>query len=270
MVDPSRGGVVSEFSWRGLQIFRSAATVVGDNPLDQACFPMVPFCNRIAAGKFRFAGRELHLPRNWQGDAHTIHGEGWQGRWSVIENSERHVHMAFAGGGADWPWRYRAEQHLDVDPDGLNIELSAVNVGVESMPVMLGLHPYFAADHRCRLRASLPRYWLAGDTGLPLTETATPFQWGFESSVADGLPIVDNCFSGWDGTATLSRSDCTVAIRTTGCRWLHLYRPLNQDYLCIEPQSAATGAFNRGGAELQVLKPGERSAISMRVTVEQC
>jgi aldose 1-epimerase len=270
VVDPSRGGVVREFNWRGRQIFRATAAAGGASPLDQACFPMVPFCNRIAFGKFIFAGREVSVPRNWEGDAHTIHGEGWRGAWSVIESADRHVHMAFAGGGASWPWPYRAEQRLDIDPHGLTIELSAVNMGQETMPLMLGLHPYFAVDRHSRFQAHLPRYWQAGDSSLTTLESDTPRDWGFESPGDECLPAVDNCFSGWNGVATLLRSDCTVDIRATGCRWLHLYRPLNQDYICIEPQSSATGTLNRGGAEVPVLQPGERSAISMRVSVEPC
>ena len=268
VVDPEHGGAIKEFSWRGRQILRAATAARGDHPLEQACFPLVPFCNRIASGRFGFAGREIDVPRNWDGDAHTIHGEGWLAPWSVVESSERHVHLAFVGGGGRWPWPYRAEQRLDVEADGLSIELSAVNIGHEPMPLMLGLHPYFIADGQSRLRAQLPRYWAAGATNLPTVEVDTPTQWGFGSSAAAPLPIVDNCFSRWDGTATLQRSDCTIGIRATGCRWLHLYRPQGQDYLCIEPQSAATGALNRGGAELPVLRPGDRSAISMRVAVE--
>lgn len=266
VIDPSHGGVLKEFSWRGRHIFRPAAG--SDDPLDQACFPMVPFCNRVAYGSFAFAGREVHLPRNWDGDAHTIHGEAWRAPWSVVEGSDRHVHLAFVGGVADWPWPYRAEQRLDIDADGLTIELSAVNVGEETMPLMLGLHPYFATDATSRFQAHLPRYWAASEVNLPTVETDTPPRWGFELPDNEPLPSVDNCFSGWDGAATLFRSDCTVGIRATNCRWLHLYRPPSRDYLCIEPQSSPTGALNRGGADLPTLPPGERAVISMRVAVE--
>ncbi|HVO07998.1 MAG TPA: aldose 1-epimerase [Burkholderiaceae bacterium] len=270
VVDPGHGGVLKAFSWRGRHIFRPAAAGGGDDPLEQSCFPMVPFCNRVAFGRFTFAGREIHLPRNWEGDAHTIHGEGWRAPWSVVDSSDRHVHMALAAGGGAWPWHYRAEQRIDLEPDGLSIELSAVNTGHESMPLMLGLHPYFATDPRTHLQARLPRYWVAGDTNLPGVEADTPPQWGLGSPAAGKLPTVDNCFSGWDGAATLFRSDCTIGIRASGCRWLHLYRPAQQEYLCIEPQSAPTGALNRDGASLQVLQPGERAAISLRVSVEAC
>lgn len=270
MVDPGHGGILKHFTWRRRDILRAAPFPGGDDPLDAACFPMVPFCNRIALGRFHFEGREVHMPRNWDGDEHTIHGEGWRAPWSVVESSGRHVHMAFAGGGTFWPWPYRAEQRMDVDADGLTVELSAINVGDETMPFMLGLHPYFATDARSRLRAQLPRFWQAGETNLPTTETVTPAKWDFEAPDSGRLPIVDNCFSGWDGVATLYRSDCAIELRAAGCRWLHLYRPPNQEYLCMEPQSSANGTLNRGGADVQTLRPGERSAISMRISVAKC
>jgi aldose 1-epimerase len=269
VVDPAHGGVVKAFSWRGSPVFRPAAPG-SDDPLQQSCFPLVPFCNRVAFGKFSYAGREAHLPRNWEGDAHTIHGEGWRAPWSVVDSSELHLHMAFVGGSGAWPWPYRAEQRLDVDADGLTIELSAVNVGHEAMPLMLGLHPYFATDPGTRFQANAPRYWAASDSNLPTVELDAPPQWRFDTAGGNSLTLVDNCFAGWDGAATLFRSDCTVSLRAAGCRWLHLYRPPSQDYLCIEPQSAATGALNRGGAEVRTLQPGERAMVSMRVSVEAC
>ena len=56
-LDPQRGGAIREFDWHGQAIFRPMPVMAGDDPFDMACFPMVPFVNRVAHGRFSFCGR---------------------------------------------------------------------------------------------------------------------------------------------------------------------------------------------------------------------
>ena len=55
-LDPQRGGAIREFSCDGRDVLRPTPESAGDDPLDMACFPMVPFVNRIADGRFDFGG----------------------------------------------------------------------------------------------------------------------------------------------------------------------------------------------------------------------
>ena len=64
-----------------------------------ACFPLVPYANRIANGRFAFAGDEVQLRRNWDRDPHPLHGQGWRSAWT-IEHERR-------GAGHDWHSRWR-------------------------------------------------------------------------------------------------------------------------------------------------------------------
>ena len=76
-LDPEVGGSVSSAKWRGLDILRPQQ---GSSVLGSACFPLVPFSNRIANSRFDWDGASVDLPRNHPGDASSpvIHGFGWR------------------------------------------------------------------------------------------------------------------------------------------------------------------------------------------------
>jgi aldose 1-epimerase len=258
--------VIREFSWAGRDILRRTPAHAGDDPLDAACFPMVPFANRIANGRFEFGGRAVRLSRNWSEDPHPLHGQGWRARWTVIESRPSGATIRFDGGADEWPWAYRCEQQFELGEDGLSIELSVHNLSESPMPAMLGLHPYFPDPARARLRAQLSRVWLTDDAALPLREAETPKSWRFEPAAAMDTAALDHCFSGWNGLATLQWPDRTVRVRGVRCGCLHIYSPAARDFFCIEPQSAPAGALGRGAGEMNVLGPGER--FSIRVDFE--
>src|SRR5687767_6124737 len=81
-IDPACGGSVSSLTWRGEPVLR---TKTGVGVLDSACFPLVPFCNRIASSRFTFEGVEVALAPNHPGDPSdlVLHGFGWVSAWTV-------------------------------------------------------------------------------------------------------------------------------------------------------------------------------------------
>jgi aldose 1-epimerase len=267
ILDPERGGAIREFDWRGKAIFRPTAVMAGDDPFDMACFPMVPFVNRVAHGRFRFGGRAVQLARNWSEDPHPLHGHGWRARWAVVAASASGATLRFDGGADEWPWRYRCEQRFQLLPDELAVELSIENLSDAPMPAMLGLHPYFREAARAQLQAQLPRVWMTDSAALPLQETPTPTAWQVDPARAIHAVPLDHCFSGWNGVATLLWPDRTVTIRATHCGHLHVYAPAGKDFFCIEPQSAVPGALGRDAGEAKVVAPGARFAIRVDFAV---
>jgi aldose 1-epimerase len=267
ILDPHRGGAIREFNWGAQAILRPTAANAGDDPLDIACFPMVPYVNRIARGRFSFGGRAVRLRRNWDADPHPLHGQGWRASWAVVTASASSATVRFDGGEDEWPWRYRCEQRFELLPDGLSIELSIANCGVTTMPAMLGLHPYFPDPARALLQARLPRVWLTDRAALPVEQAATPSEWGFDAPRAVNELPLDHCFSGWDGSATLRWPDRTVSMRASHCGHLHVYTPAGRDFFCLEPQTAAVGALTRDTTEVAAVAPGKRFAIQVQLLV---
>jgi aldose 1-epimerase len=260
-LDPYRGGAIRELSSRGQDVLRPTPADAGDDPFDMACFPMVPFVNRVAGGRFTFGGHAVQLERNWSEDPHPLHGQGWRAPWTVVTASTSSATVRFEGGADDWPWRYCAEQCFQLLEDGLLIELSIENMSAVPMPAMLGLHPYFPDAAHARLQAELPRVWLTDAAVLPVQETQTPPEWRFEPGRAVQAVPLDHGFSGWNGIASLAWPGRTVRVRATHCSFLHVYAPAGADFFCIEPQTAAPGALGRNAGEATVVPPGKRFAI---------
>ncbi|HEY2145453.1 MAG TPA: aldose 1-epimerase [Steroidobacteraceae bacterium] len=266
-LDPQRGGSIRDFSWRGQDILRPTPAGAGDDPFEMACFPMVPYANRVANGRFNFGGRPVQLQRNWPEDPHPLHGNGWRSSWGVVDTSVSRATVQFEGGADEWLGRYRCEQNFNLTDDGLAIELSVRNLSDAPMPAMLGLHPYFGDVSRARMHALVPRVWLTDDAALPVQEAQTPVDWRFEPPRALDSVSLDNCFSGWNGTAALRWPERTVTLRATHCSYLHVYVPPQGDFFCIEPQTSATGALGRDAGEATIIAPGERFAIRVQFAV---
>lgn len=267
ILDPRRGGAIRDFSWRGQDVFRPTPAHAGDDPFDTACFPMVPYANRIANGRFNFGGRMLQLQRNWREDPHPLHGNGWRSSWGIVAASVSKAIVRFEGGADEWLGRYLCEQCFEVTDNGLSIELSVQNLSEAPMPAMLGLHPYFSDASRARMRAQVQRVWLTDGEALPVRETEAPVEWRFDPARAVASVPLDNCFSGWDGTAALCWPERTVTVRATHCSHLHVYVPPQRDFFCIEPQTSAGGALGRDRGEATVIAPGERFAIQIQFAV---
>jgi aldose 1-epimerase len=262
-LDPRRGGVIRELSWQGHDILRPTGAQEGEDPFQTACFPMVPYVNRVARGRFAFGGRAVQLARNWSQDPHPLHGQGWRASWTVTAASKYNATLHFEGGADEWPWRYRCEQRFQLLPETVSIELSIQNLGSEPMPAMLGLHPYFPDAPHAHLHAQLPRVWMADAESLPTQETGTPPAWNFDPARAVSAIALDHGFAGWNGVALLSWPDRTVTLRAPDCRFLHVYTPAGRDFFCIEPQTAPPGALGRDPTEASIVAPGGR--LSMRV-----
>ena len=266
-LDPGRGGVIREFSWRGEHVLRPTPADAGDDPFDVACFPMVPFANRVASGRFNFGAQSVQLERNWSEDPHPLHGQGWRGPWKLLAVSTQSATLRFEGGANDWPWRYAAQQRFQLQDGGLLVELLVENLSATPMPAMLGLHPYFPDAANARLQALLPRVWLTDSDMLPKQETTTPPQWGFDSGRSVAAVPLDNGFCGWNGTARLFWPGRTVTVHASHCNFLHVYAPAGKEFFCIEPQTAAPGALGRNTAEVAALEPGESRAIVIQFEI---
>ena len=263
---PASGGAIGALRHDGRDVLRPAPTGAHD-PLETGCFPLIPYANRIAHGRFEFAGREHRLPLNFGDHPHSLHGLGWQAAWTVTETGADHATLAHThDGGAGWPWAYRAEQRFGLTADEMRVELAITNIADVPMPAGLGLHPYFPCDADTYLTFTAERVWLAGETMLPTQPAAADAfgDWSATAPVA-GATLIDNAYDGWDGAAGIGQGWGGFAMRGEGASVLHLYRPPGADFFCAEPVSHLPDAINRDG--MQVLAPGETQTLAMTLSV---
>jgi aldose 1-epimerase len=274
---PRCGGVITGFRSADRALLRPAgeAFLQRGDPRLAACFPLVPFSNRIADGRFRFGGRIYQLARNFPPEPHPIHGYGWQNPWVIADASASRAELTFRHAVPGTPFDYRARQIFALDDDGLEVALELTNAGAGPMPAGIGLHPYFTRTGGMTLRARLDHVWLPDERKIPQRCVSLPAAWDFARGLRLAVLDLDHCFGGWDGRAELHwpETDLTLVIEATPpLRHLVIYVPPGQDFFCIEPVSHVNDGFNlldRGvdGTGVRVLAPGETLGASVRLRV---
>lgn len=265
---PAVGGSLTALRFAGTEILRPAPSGSSD-PLHMASFPLVPYANRIAQGRFHFAGRDVRLPLNFGDHPHSIHGLGWTSPWNVEAVTQDSAHLAHRHDGREgWPWAYQAEQRFAVTDDALEMTLTLRNLSNEAMPAGIGFHPYFLADEGTHLQFAADRLWLSTPDMLPEREVAANAlgDWSAGGPVL-GESLIDNIYGGWNGAATVIRGDGTrIDLTAGGAPWLHVYRPPRSRDFCLEPVSHMPDAVNRPES-MEVIEPGQEKALFLRIAI---
>lgn len=273
-IAPAAGGSLASFTAGGRDLMRrfdrdGAASL--DDPLAMACFPLVPFSNRIAQGTFRFMGRTVVLPPDPIAPSHAIHGLGWRQPWEIVDADEREAVLRFRHEGGDWPWPFEATETFMLDGDALVIALTLANKGATAMPAGLGLHPFFPGRMRARLEADFPFVWESGEDRIPLRRIPTPREWSFDPPRAVAPLALDHCFSGAESPLVIRWDDRSLSIEREGAPHAMIYTPRHEEFFCVEPVSHVPDAFNRpeGGdvTGMRSVMPGETIRLSCRFAV---
>ena len=280
---PSTGGAVAGFTLAGVDVLRptSANARAAGNVLDHAAYPLVPYSNRIANARFEVSGRRHQLDSDPGVHPHSLHGVGWQRRWSVLARSPTAATLTFEhhATGADahaWPFAFAARQDFVLEATNrsatLSMTLTLANRDAEPFPCGLGWHPFFPRMAATRLRFVARGRWESDASGLP-TERTIPEPGAFAAGRELGGAALDHVFFGWSGRAELTQPDTGLRIVVTAserCRHLVVYAPRDEAFLAVEPVTHVTDAFNRaarGDADtgMLVLDPGTRIACTMRI-----
>lgn len=264
---PSAGGSIGSLRLRDIPILRGCADDETD-PLHTACFPLVPYVNRIADCRFDFAGRRWQLAPNFGAHPHCLHGVGWQRPWRVAWTDGRAARLELVhDSDADWPWPFEAEQLFEVADAGFSATIRIRNTANEEVPAGLGFHPYFPRLPDSRLTARLGAAWTADATQLPLARVQPDHfgDWARGDTPARDQ-LVDNAHEGWDGRAEIRGGGLVVRMTATGTDGLHLFMPPGADFFCAEPVTHLPDALNRG--RMPCLAPGAAFAITMRLSVD--
>ena len=244
--------------------------------MSAACFPLVPYSNRIRNGRFRFAGRLIALPLNFADYPHSIHGHGWQAPWKIVDQGNDRLNLVYRHAADAWPFEYEARQAFRLSAGALEIEISVRNLSIEKLPAGLGLHPYFplsaSASANATLSADVDAVWLTDHEVMPTVRVRPPLRWDLAKGVEVRDMAIDNGFDGWSGWARITWPNDGVSLEIAAdavLRKLVVYAPPGGDFFCVEPVSHMTDAFNRAidGAPdtgIRLLAPGE--TLSARVS----
>jgi aldose 1-epimerase len=281
VLSPRLGGSVGGWTRRGVDIFRAtpAEALAGTNSRALSCFPLIPFSNRIAWGRFSFGGESFQLDQNFGDHPHTIHGNAWQRTWNVVFQTAATAelmlhHDPATDQGSHWPYRYTCTLRYDLTPDGLAVTIGFTNTDRRAQPVGLGLHPYQPHTPKTEIAFHAGSVWHTGPDSLPDAELPVDGHWSFDPGHVITPPALDNCYAAWAGRATITRPEHGITLSIAGddiFRHLIVYTPDDKPYFAVEPASNMTDAVNRMDTVpdhgLRVLQSGDILQRQVRFTV---
>jgi aldose 1-epimerase len=291
VIAPAIGGSIAAFQCDREAILRpTPERALAEGAVRRfACFPLIPFSNRIADATLHWAGREYALTRYVDAEPHAIHGNGWQRAWSVTrrEPSRLAIELEHDASGArarEWPFPYRAHQRFALIADALAVTLELgldiENTGSDAFPFGLGWHPYFDRDAETELGFAARGVWHTERSSLPTKMVAVPPPWNFETTRPIGATTLDNCFTGWRPPATVrwpARELTAKIAADRACDYLVVFVPSakseGRSFFAVEPVTHMTDAFNRAsedrGTGTRVLAPGASFSCTMSISVSR-
>ncbi len=303
-VAPKIGNNAYEFSVNGKNAFWFPFPSVGEfaaapdlcgNPF------LAPWANRLDEHAFHAHGVRYELNRaigNYllDPDGQPIHGLLlYASEWEVVDvGSEPDSAWVksclefsrFPALMAQFPFAHSIEMTYTLAGTNLEVRTAIRNEGAETMPVSVGFHPYFQL-HECRRDDW--RVHLAADCLWDLNERSTPT--GRKSAVTRTFPNADNLLlrgesldhvfgdlrtdpDGWARFGVHAGRERLTVAYGDGYPVAVVYAPSGdgQQFLCFEPMSGITNAFNLAHRklypQLPMVRPGEVWTGTYRISVE--
>jgi aldose 1-epimerase len=259
------GGSIAGLWHDGVPLLRSTEPRALDSSRQSACYPLVPYSNRLGYRRFRWQGHDFNTQPNFDDNPHSLHGVGWLRAWTLSSHSAVDAVLTYAHApDGDWPFAFEALQCFTLTPSSLRVEMTVTSTDTRAQPVGLGWHPYFPKRPRSRLHIELSDRWDSDATQLPTRKVAQP---GIDADVAH-LDF-DHCFEGWRGPARIRDEKFSLQL-TSDMPYLVVFTPRERAYFCVEPVSHVSNAIHMADPiahGLRTLEPGESTSAWMKLDI---
>ncbi|MFF3458872.1 gluconokinase, GntK/IdnK-type [Streptomyces sp. NPDC002730] len=238
---------------------------------------LVPWPNRVGGGRYHFNGQDLQLPLTEPENHNAIHGLLRWTPWELLARSDDGVRVGttlFPQPG--YPFLLEVVAEYRLGPQGLEVTVTATNVGDTAAPYGAGQHPYLTVGTDLVDTALLTvpaRYRLRTDEqSLPVgREPVEGTAYDFRVARPIGEQQLDTAFTGLDrdpsGRAVVRLAHPSglrgIDVRLDeGTRYVQVYTGdtlsepgWRRRGLAVEAMSCPADAF-RSGTDLTTLEPG--------------
>lgn len=265
-VRPDLGGSLASLDCAAVAVLRHSDAATLASPRDSACFPLVPYSNRIRQRRFHWLGQDHVLADNFPDSPHCLHGTAWLRPWTVVQHSPQALVLQWQQTpDAHWPFAFLAEQRIALRSDGLHCTLSVSNTDTCPQPVGLGWHPYFPGHLDATLRMQVSGIWLKDEEDIPVR--CAP-----HAPIAQPLAGAgwDHCFDGWDGEALICYPFHSIKLNSSE-RKAVVFTPNHGQFFCVEPVSHVNNAINApepSAQGLRILQSGQTAQATMSICLE--
>ncbi len=268
---------------------------------------LVPYANRItgklsADGKDEtadIAGKEVTLPANWGGKKpgarqYAMHGLILDAKVNPGTVSATSAEGSFDAGnfGGHWPSQTQLQFKTSIDAGAFTLEVTAKNVGQETLPLGIGWHPYFhlPSGNREQARLHVPALERAPannyDEVLPLGKIekvkGTDFDFTAPGGREMGKLFLDDTFTDLtrEGGNMISevidpaaKYGVRIIAETPQVTAVQVYAPPAKSFIVVEPQFNLADPFSpvwKGHPTgMLMLKPGESVTYKVRLELFQ-
>ncbi len=290
-IAPAIGNIAFEMKVSGTNVFWMPCASVAEFKAKPAHLGnpfLAPWANRLDGDAFWANGRKYLLNpelNNIHRDSNglPIHGLlQYSDRWEVIacEATEFGAYLTsrlefwrYPDYMAQFPFAHTIEMTHRLEDGELEIHLVITNRAAEAMPVSVAFHPYFTLTDAPRDEWSVQ---IPARERVVLDDRLIPTGAREPASLSGLTPLedrsFDTVFTGLDAAAEFSVQGRRqkIALRF-GPKYpvAVIYAPPGRDFICFEPMSGITNAFNlaeRGlYPELQKVAPGGKWEESFRI-----
>ncbi len=273
-VQPALGGAVTRFTAGGFPVFRETPATLG-SVSDTASFPLIPFSNRIRAGRFQFGGTSYQIPVDKRDPRFTNHGHTRHLPWDAVTCGATRLTLRFtqAEPNAAWPFPFTAEQVFELTPSALTMQARIRNDHAGPAPAGIGFHPYFTRLPGTKLRFAADCVWEADELDISVRSVAPIGRFDFSMGKALEMPLINHAFGGWNGAAEiLHPSGIRILVSATeALDHLIFFTPEGKNFFGFEPVSHRPDALNKladpQDRGMAILAPGAWLEGGMTITI---
>ncbi|MFD9334409.1 aldose 1-epimerase family protein [Streptomyces sp. NPDC060028] len=247
---------------------------------------LVPWPNRIRDGRYRWEGQELQLPLTEPAAGNALHGLLRWLSWRVVEESDsRAVLEVQLWPQPGYPFHLHVGVEYTLGDGGLEVAVTARNLGAIAAPYGFGQHPYVtagtAAVDEAVLTVPARTRLITDERGLPVAaEPVAGTAYDLRAPRAVGALRLDTPFGDLDrdkdGRAVVRLAHPSGAVGTDvwlgpGADYVQLYTGdtlppgERRRAIAVEPMTCPPDAF-RSGTGLVALAPGARHTIHWGIT----
>jgi aldose 1-epimerase len=266
----------------GLRTYRIGDVAVLDGyGTDEMCTgahgqPLIPWPNRLGDGTYTFDGNRYTVPLTEPDKQNAIHGFLRWRNWESLEHTTSRVVVGTVLHPlSGYPFGLDVRVAYELRAEGLEVTISATNIGPRPAPWACGAHPYLSAggglldDCTLEFTAGI-RIETDDERQLPTGEVpvgGTPYDFSTPRTI--GAQAIDHAFAdvarGADGRAHVLLTGVDGHRRELWCDdsfpYLEIYTGDTQEEvrrrtgLGVEPMTAPPNAFASGESVVR-LEPG--------------
>jgi aldose 1-epimerase len=234
---------------------------------------LLPWPNRIRDGQYTFRGVEQQLALTEPTRHNAIHGLVRHVVWDLMDfTGDSVTQRVRVYPQPGWPGTLEASITHTLSSDGLEVKVSATNIGAEAVPFGYAAHPYFTVGEstvdEIVLQLPASTYLEVDDRLLPVElRPVDGREQDFRSPHPLGAVNLDTAYTDLTRDADgLARVRMTLGDRSAemwcdgAYGWLQVFtgehrRDIN---LAVEPMTCGPNAFNPGptDGDVVVLEPG--------------